>query len=65
MSNRRLLAKSYDRDRYSEPPDYALLVQHSRDVAAGCKALAKITGAIALQNAGLDHKNLQSLSERF
>lgn len=53
MSNRRLLAKSYDRDKYSEPPDYALLVQHSRDVAAACKALAKMTGAIALQNAGL------------
>jgi CRISPR-associated endonuclease/helicase Cas3 len=53
MSNRRLLAKSYDRNKYSEPPDYALLIQHSRDVAAACKALAKMTGAIALQNAGL------------
>lgn len=53
MSNRRLLAKSYDRDKYAEPPDYALLVQHSRDVAAACKALVKMTGAIALHNAGL------------
>ncbi len=53
MSNRRLLAKSYDRNKYPEPPDYALLVQHSRDVAAACKALTVMTGAIALHNAGL------------
>jgi CRISPR-associated endonuclease/helicase Cas3 len=58
MSNLRLLAKSYDRDKYPEPPDYALLVQHSRDVAAACKALAKMTGAIALHNAGLSTERL-------
>lgn len=57
MSNR-LLAKSYDPNRYPEPPDYALLIQHSRDVAAACKALAKMTGVITLHNAGLS-------SERF
>lgn len=52
---KRLLAKSYDRDRYpNEPPDYALLTQHSRDVAAACKALAKVAGSVALANAGLD-----------
>jgi len=45
----RLLAKSYDRDRHgSSPPDYALLVQHSRDVAEACKALASSSGQIAL-----------------
>jgi CRISPR-associated endonuclease/helicase Cas3 len=38
----RLLAKSYDRGKYGEsPPDYALLRQHSRDVAEACDALAK------------------------
>ena len=36
----RLLAKSYDHTRHpAEPPSYALLVQHSRDVAAACDAL--------------------------
>lgn len=45
----RLLAKSYNRERHgSSPPDYALLVQHSRDVAEACKALAAITGTAAL-----------------
>lgn len=56
MNPQRLLAKSYDRKKYSNPPDYALLVQHSRDVAAACRALAQTTGAIALQNAGLHSK---------
>lgn len=51
----RLLAKSYDRERYpNEPPDYALLIQHSRDVAAACKALVKVAGATAIFIAGLD-----------
>ncbi|MDS3860589.1 CRISPR-associated helicase Cas3' [Thermosynechococcaceae cyanobacterium BACA0444] len=50
---KRLLAKSYDHTKYPNPPDYALLVQHSRDVAAACKALVQMTGIIALQNAGL------------
>jgi CRISPR-associated endonuclease/helicase Cas3 len=45
----RLLAKSYDRERHgSSPPDYALLVQHSRDVAEACKALAATSGQIGL-----------------
>jgi CRISPR-associated endonuclease/helicase Cas3 len=48
---KRLLAKSYDAKKYSEPPAYALLTQHSRDVAAACKALAEISGRIALRNA--------------
>lgn len=63
MSNSRLLAKSYDRDRYPEPPDYALLLQHSRDVAAACKALAKMIGAIALQNAGLRIERLTEFEQ--
>ncbi|HAX75934.1 MAG TPA: CRISPR-associated helicase Cas3' [Cyanobacteria bacterium UBA11372] len=51
---KRLLAKSYDRKIHNQPPDYALLIQHSRDVAAACKALAKVTGSVALFNAGLE-----------
>ncbi len=44
-----LLAKSYDRKKYPDaPPDYALLTQHSRDVAEACKALAASSGEIAL-----------------
>lgn len=45
----RLLAKSYDRAKYvAAPPDYALLLQHSRDVAEACKALATSVGQTAL-----------------
>jgi CRISPR-associated endonuclease/helicase Cas3 len=50
----RLLAKSYDQRKYGKtPPDYALLTQHSRDVAMACDALACAVGALALSNAGL------------
>ena len=46
---KRLLAKSYDRTTYgAAPPDYALLLQHSRDVAEACKALAASSGQTAL-----------------
>jgi CRISPR-associated endonuclease/helicase Cas3 len=46
---KRLLAKSYDRTKYgAAPPDYALLLQHSRDVAEACKALAASSGQTAL-----------------
>lgn len=49
MKPNRLLAKSYDRTKYgTAPPDYALLLQHSRDVAEACKALASSSGQIAL-----------------
>jgi len=52
---KRLLAKSYDREKHGySPPDYALLTQHSRDVANACDALAIAVGRIALHNAGLD-----------
>lgn len=51
---KRLLAKSYDRKKYKEPPKYALLTQHSRDVATACKALAEISGCIALKNAEIE-----------
>jgi CRISPR-associated endonuclease/helicase Cas3 len=57
----RLLAKSYDRSRYpGAPPDYALLTQHSRDVASACKALAQEVGRLSLQNAGLGEETLDS-----
>ncbi len=50
-----MLAKSYDRSKYGDsPPDYALLRQHSRDVAEACDALANAIGRIALLNAGID-----------
>jgi CRISPR-associated endonuclease/helicase Cas3 len=51
---RRLLAKSYDHKKYNQPPQYALLSQHSRDVAFACKALAEISGCIALKNAEIE-----------
>ncbi|MEO1376503.1 MAG: CRISPR-associated helicase Cas3' [Cyanobacteria bacterium J06635_10] len=52
---KRLLAKSYDSKKYPyDPPDYALLVQHERDVVAACKALSQIVAAVALSNADLD-----------
>lgn len=48
-SPKRMLAKSYDRAKHGDsPPDYALLLQHSRDVAEACKALATSAGQIAL-----------------
>src|SRR5215468_1032361 len=51
---KRLLAKSYDRTRHGDtPPDYALLLQHSRDVAEACKALAASSGHVALFCAGI------------
>jgi CRISPR-associated endonuclease/helicase Cas3 len=53
---KRLLAKSYDRKKYKEPPLYALLTQHSRDVATACKALAQISGCIALRNAEIENE---------
>lgn len=52
---KRLLAKSYDRTKYgAEPPDYALLLQHSRDVAEACGALADAIGLIALRSCEID-----------
>jgi CRISPR-associated endonuclease/helicase Cas3 len=49
-----LLAKSYSRRRHPEsPPRYALLTQHSRDVAEACAALAETIGPLSLQNADL------------
>lgn len=50
-----LLAKSYNKSEYPvTPPDYALLIQHSRDVATACDALAQTVGPLALLNAGFD-----------
>lgn len=56
----RLLAKSYDALSYGEvPPDYALLTQHSRDVASGCRTLASIVGPVALHNIGASEERLR------
>ncbi|MCA1626483.1 MAG: CRISPR-associated helicase Cas3' [Acidobacteria bacterium] len=62
-----LLAKSYCRRKHpNKPPDYALLVQHSRDVAAACNTLADIVGRVALQNAALSGElfDLYKLAQR-
>ena len=54
----RLLAKSYNHEKHPyEPPSYALLVQHSRDVAIACDELARTAGHVALSNAGLDEES--------
>jgi CRISPR-associated endonuclease/helicase Cas3 len=59
----RLLAKSYDRRRHGDvPPDYALLTQHSRDVAAACNVLSLTVGRVALFNAGLNDDVFQDFS---
>ena len=56
----RLLAKSYDKHRHpNAPPSFALLTQHSRDVAAACDALSSIVGPTALCNAGLSEDLFQ------
>lgn len=59
---RPLLAKSYNINTYpNSPPQYALLTQHSRDVAAACNALVETIGLQCLQNAGLSSEMLPDL----
>src|SRR5260370_42137303 len=59
----RLVDKSYPRERYpNAPPDYALLTQHSRDVAAACNALAQCVGKLALTNSDLTEDGLDDFS---
>lgn len=59
----RLLAKSYNHKEHCDaPPDYALLLQHSRDVATACKSLAQAIGKIALDNCGLATELIERLS---
>ncbi|MBL8207241.1 MAG: CRISPR-associated helicase Cas3' [Blastocatellia bacterium] len=54
MNDKPLLAKSYNRNDYPDfPPDYALLMQHSRDVAEACRAFSKREGRQALLVADL------------
>jgi CRISPR-associated endonuclease/helicase Cas3 len=54
MATSRLLAKSYDRKQWPDvPPPFALLTQHSRDVAEAALALVDRFGTAALANAGL------------
>jgi CRISPR-associated endonuclease/helicase Cas3 len=61
-----LLAKSYNAKIYPDvPPDYALLSQHSRDVASACAAIADEVGKIALTNSGLDDKDFDSFREEL
>ncbi len=57
-----LLAKSYKKEIYpNNPPNYALLTQHSRDVAEACAALSDVVGRIGLECLGLD----KELFEQF
>ncbi|CAN5385859.1 CRISPR-associated helicase/endonuclease Cas3 [soil metagenome] len=57
-----LLAKSYNSKKYSaKPPKYALLTQHSRDVAEACETLADIVGEIGLEVFGLENNLLEQL----
>jgi CRISPR-associated endonuclease/helicase Cas3 len=52
-----LLAKSYKQKDYPKAaPDYALLTQHSRDVAQACRTLARTIGPAMLENAGLSQE---------
>lgn len=60
--HRRLLAKSYDLRRYpDDPPDYALLTQHSQDVADACDALVSVVGQRALSSLGLPSSFIRRL----
>lgn len=61
-----LLAKSYNTKKYPHhPPDYALLTQHSRDVAEACRALAKSIGEIALENLALTEIDREKFQEKL
>ena len=63
MKEGRLLAKSFDQKRFVDgPPDYALLVQHTRDVANACRALADVIGPVALDVAGMAHNQLPAFA---
>lgn len=61
-----LLAKSYNKEKYSNrPPDYALLTQHSRDVAEACRALAESVGKTALSNLALTDVDYEKFREKL
>jgi CRISPR-associated endonuclease/helicase Cas3 len=64
MSTNRLLAKSYNREKWpDEPPPFALLTQHSRDVAEAAVALVDQVGRAALANAGLPSSRFPRLKQ--
>src|SRR6266568_4182681 len=48
-----LLAKSYDKSKYKEPPAHALLVRRTTDVVEAGQALCEAIGPIAFECAGL------------
>lgn len=61
-----LLAKSYNTKKYPHhPPDYALLTQHSRDVAEACRALIEAVGKTALENLGLTKIDREKFREKL
>jgi CRISPR-associated endonuclease/helicase Cas3 len=62
MMPKRLLAKSFrNAGPGTEPPEFALLTAHTRDVADAGEALLGSVGTVALSNAGLP----RTLSESF
>lgn len=64
MASDRLLAKSYDRKEWTDqPPAFALLTQHSRDVAEAANALVDQVGLAALANAELPSSWLTRLKQ--
>ncbi|WP_058866203.1 CRISPR-associated helicase Cas3' [Chloracidobacterium thermophilum] len=59
-----LLAKSYPQDRFPhQPPDYALLLQHNRDVAQACTALVEVIGQLVLERTGLTGTDIEAFKK--
>jgi CRISPR-associated endonuclease/helicase Cas3 len=59
-----LLAKSYPKEKFpQQPPDYALLLQHSRDVAQACTALVEVIGQLVLERTGLTQTDLEAFKK--
>jgi CRISPR-associated endonuclease/helicase Cas3 len=59
-----LLAKSYPKEKFpQQPPDYALLIQHSRDVAQACTALVEVIGQLVLERTGLTQTDLEAFKK--
>jgi CRISPR-associated endonuclease/helicase Cas3 len=64
MYPQQLLAKSYDKEKHKKgPPDYALLVQHTRDVANAGDELLDLMRVVVLQAAGLRPEEAEKLDE--
>ncbi len=59
-----LLAKSYPQTQFPhQPPDYALLLQHNRDVAQACTTLVEVIGQIVLERTGLTETDVEAFKK--